>query len=299
MKNVWRSSAMTDPGLFLNAPLGEPGSGRVRYGAAMQLYQTGRISADVLEVYRVTSAHDGRDPSAVLRERGLPLPECLMTQSPVASLYAAARDYLMALDHPGAAEVRAGLPPDPGPETAVKARMSPVVSQWLTPALAPLAQDQPALAKAIAAAADHLEWMTYDAYSPEMIGADFAKGHAFASIRGAAAPFLADDFDMGLFLIAPHVLYRDHAHAAPELYAPVTGPHGWRFGPGRPLITKPAHAPVWNPPQLPHLTKVGSVPFLALFVWTRDVDIPAVVLPAQDWAELEALTIGCAKDDRA
>jgi hypothetical protein len=65
------------------------------------------------------------------------------------------------------------------------------------------------------------------------------------------------------------------------------------------LIIKPAHAPVWNPPQQPHLTKVGPVPFLALFVWTRDVDIPALVLPAQDWAALEASTIGSAKEDRA
>ncbi len=47
---------------------------------------------------------------------------------------------------------------------------------------------------------------------------------------------------MGLFVIAPHVLYRDHAHAAPELYLPLTGPHGWRFAPG-PAQCPPAQCP--------------------------------------------------------
>ena len=87
------------------------------------------------------------------------------------------------------------------------------------------------------------------------------------------------------------MLYRDHCHAAPELYAPLTGPHGWRFGPGRPLMVKPAHQPVWNPPYPPHLTKVGPVPFLCLFGWTRDVNEVARVMPAADWPELEALRL--------
>lgn len=47
----------------------------MRYGAAMALYAQGQISAEVLEVYRVASAHDGRDPAAMLREMGLPVPK--------------------------------------------------------------------------------------------------------------------------------------------------------------------------------------------------------------------------------
>jgi hypothetical protein len=48
-------------------------------------------------------------------------------------------------------------------------------------------------------------------------------------------------------------------------------------------VIKPAHVPVWNPPNQPHMTKVGSVPFLCLFGWTRDVSEPAQVIPADDW----------------
>ena len=54
---------------------------------------------------------------------------------------------------------------------------------------------------------------------------------------------------------------------------------------------KPAHQPVWNEPFQPHLTKVGPMPFLSLYCWTRDNDKPARVLAATDWAELEALRL--------
>lgn len=282
---------MTDPAEFLHAPLGQPGSGRVRYGAAMELWRAGRISAEVLEVYRVLSAHDGRDPLQALRDLGLPVPHLTAMEPPVKALYTAAREYLLTLDHPGAAEVRAGLPADPGPEQARPARRNAVVDRWLAPALQALDMSHPSLAQAIGDAAGRLEWITYDSYPAADIGPHFPGGHAYAMIYGGGAPFPAHDFDLDLFLIAPNTLYRDHHHAAPELYAPLTGPHGWRFGAGRPLVVKPAHQPVWNPAHQPHLTKTGVVPFLALVVWTRDVNEVARVIPAADWAELEATKI--------
>lgn len=283
---------MTDTLSLLHTPPGVPGSGRVRYGAAMALYGQGRITSEVLEVYRVASAHDGRDPLAILREGGFALPPMTDAQTPVKALYAAARDYLLALDHPGAAEVRARLPVVPGPERHMPNRPNAVVEAWLPMALDALAKSRPVLAAAIAAAAGRLDWVTYDAYPLADIGERFATGHAFASLLGGDAPFAAEDFDMGIFLVSPDTLYRDHQHAAPELYAPLTGPHGWRFGPGRPLQIKHAHEPVWNPPQQPHLTKTGKIPFLSLFVWTRDVNDLAIVVPAQDWPALEAQQIG-------
>lgn len=56
----------------------------MRYGAAMELYAQGQISAEVLEVYRIASAHDGRDPAVMLREMGLPVPKSGATPQPVA-----------------------------------------------------------------------------------------------------------------------------------------------------------------------------------------------------------------------
>ena len=64
-----------DPAQLIHAPLGQPGSGRARYGAAMLLWQRGLISAEALEVYRVASAHDRRDPLLELRSLGWPAPD--------------------------------------------------------------------------------------------------------------------------------------------------------------------------------------------------------------------------------
>jgi hypothetical protein len=282
----------------IHEPLGLAGSGRVRYGAAMALYQAGLIGPGELEVYREAAAFDGRDPAPLLRERGLrPVP--VAADGPAAALqtlFDRACDYLNTLDHPGAAEVRAGLARASGPPVVRSPRRhgvaTPLVERWLQPALSAIdAAGQP-LARAIADAAAHLDWVTYDGYPRDHVGEVFAGGHAFASIMGEGAPFGAVDFDMGVFLIAPHHLYRDRKHAAPELYAPLTGPHGWRFGPGTPLQMKPAHEPVWNPGYHPHMTKVGAVPLLCLFVWTRDVNEVAKVIPADDWPALESLRLG-------
>lgn len=56
----------------------------MRYGAAMALYAQGQISAEVLEVYRIASAHDGRDPAVILSEMGLPVPKIGAASQPVA-----------------------------------------------------------------------------------------------------------------------------------------------------------------------------------------------------------------------
>ena len=275
---------------MLATPLAEPGSGRHRYGAAMTLYNAGLIGRQVLEVYRICAALDAEDPAAIIAARGLPAPASI-PEGPVQTIVALAEAidrYLGTLSGPGVAEVRSGLAtarpfapcPTPGTPNAV-------VSAHLQPALDALGATHPALAAAIAGAAPHLSWVSYDAYPRALIGDAFATGHAFASVVGEAAPIPARDYDLGLFLIAPHLLYRDHAHAAPELYVPLTGPHGWRFGPGQPMAIKPAHAPVWNDPHQPHATKVGAGPFLAIFGWTRDVNAAAYVIPADDWELLE------------
>ncbi len=275
----------------LGLPVGLHRSGRARYAAAMTLYQAGGLSDAALEVYRICALLDRQDPAALLPD-GLIAGAATNAEAAIRALVGAADDYLATLPGPGVAEVRAGLNRWRGGAVTVRSGGIAVLSAHIAAALAALTGTQPALARAIAAALPHLNWITYDGYPVQDIGAAFATGHCYASIIGEDAAIAAQDFDLGLFLIAPHVLYRDHHHAAPELYAPLTGPHGWRFGPDRPLIIKEAHQPVWNAPHRPHLTKVGPVPFLALFGWTRDVGEVAQVLPAQDWAELEALRLG-------
>lgn len=291
MPRLREGSGLLPPDLLrlLHTPVTEAGSGRVRYGAAMALWRAGHLSEAQLEVYREAAAHDGRDPKEMLKDRGLPHLETPPRDADTAIriLAAEAESYLRALSHPGAAEVRAGLALRPDRLEVLHPGSNAVVARWLDTALASIAAPHRGLATAIADAAPHLNWVTYDAYPRDLAGDAFAEGHAFAALVGENAPYHVSGFELGLFLIAPHVLYRDHCHPAAELYAPLTGPHGWRFGIGAPRQIKQAHEPVWNPPNRPHLTRTGSNPFLAFFVWTTDVSADAHILPASDWPELE------------
>lgn len=143
------------------------------------------------------------------------------------------------------------------------------------------------LRRAIERARPHLNWSTYNLYPRAEIGERWPKAHAMVSLIGGGGFIPADDFELGLFLMAPRTLYRDHRHAAPELYVPFTGPHWWRFEPGGAWIEMPAHAPVWNEPNVIHATLVRDVPFLCLYGWTRDVNCPSKVVPAPDWDVIE------------
>jgi hypothetical protein len=270
----------------LATPPGPAGSGRERYGAAMTLWREGLVTPDVLEIYRIASPIDAQDPAPMLEAAGLPRPG-----TEIAALAAAAAALVAGLPGPGIAAVTAGFasgaaaPPAPARQSFVTAHL-PAALTAMTAGAEPAAALSPrqrpdSLAAAIAAAAPWLAWTRYS-YPAADIGPAFPRSHAFAPVVTGA------DFEAGLFLMAPGVLYRDHAHAAPELYVPFTGPHGWRFAPGAAFEMRPALAPVWNPPHQPHATRVGTVPFLGLYAWTADIDAPAYVLPAPDWADWEA-----------
>lgn len=283
---------------YLATPLGQAGSGRLRYAAAMHFNRTGRMEDAALEAFRIASARDSDDPLAVLQARGLrldlPPAAPLSGELAIRQLVEEAQRYFADLEGPGVAEMRAGLSRwQSGPVAPAISPPNAVLEAWLPAALDQLRQTHPALARAIEMAKPHLHWLTFDGYPVDQVGAEFARGHAYASIFGAeyGTPIPAVDWDMGLFLIPPHVLYRDHRHAAPELYAPLTGPHGWRFGADLPMTILPAHKPVWNEPFVPHMTKVGPVPFLCMYCWTKDVNAGAEIVQASDWADLEKIRI--------
>lgn len=274
MTGTWREALAA-----LDVPPGVPGSGRQRYGAAMTLWREGLIPPDVLEIYRVASALDGQDPVPMLAAAGLPRPG-----SEIAALVAASRELIASRSFAGQEDVLAGLAlaqmaqPDPGPNAVVSAHLAHAL------AVAERGGAAGPVVAAVGAAAPWLHWITYDIYPLEEIGGTFATSHAFAALA------LGDDFELGVFLVAPGVFYRDRAHAAPEMYVPLTGPHGWRFAPGTALERKPALEPVWNPPHQPHATLVSDVPFLCLYAWTRDTSDAAYVLPSSDWDRIEAGT---------
>ena len=207
----------------------------------------------------------------------------------VAALHSLAAEidhYLSRFEGAGVNNVRAGLARWGGGVVHEGAASGPACG-GLDEALAAVEQADP-LKSVIAAAQPFLDWVTYDLYPAADIGPRFPKSHAFASLIGGGAPLRADGYELGLFLIAQRALYRDHHHAAPELYAPLTGPHRWRFGTDQPWLEKPAHEPVWNEPWDVHATIVGETPFLCIFAWTADVNIAAKTVYAADWDVIEA-----------
>lgn len=143
------------------------------------------------------------------------------------------------------------------------------------------------LAAAIGAAMPHLAWMAYDPYPRDLIGDLYAENHCMASLIGEGGHIGSEDFDLGLFGFGSDILYRDHKHAAPEMYAPLTGPHGWRFQSGANLDWRSTFQPVWNEPWAHHAFKSGPTPFLCVFGWTKDVNVPAEMIVEPDWTEIE------------
>jgi len=58
----------------LTTPVGPPGSGAVRYAAAMHFYALGRMTPELLEIYRRCFRLDDEDPVDLARFEGLFIP---------------------------------------------------------------------------------------------------------------------------------------------------------------------------------------------------------------------------------
>jgi hypothetical protein len=128
----------------------------------------------------------------------------------------------------------------------------------------------PALAAALAACEDDLRWKQNPNYSDAVLGAGYMQGYAYAELVGPDGFYPGDDFLLGLMILAPGLHYRDHFHAAPELYWLLTGPSDWKRGAGG-YETREAGATLWHKPFVVHATRTLDTPLLCVWAWTRDV----------------------------
>jgi hypothetical protein len=131
------------------------------------------------------------------------------------------------------------------------------------------------VAAAIAALEQDLHWKQNPNYSDATMGQPgYMDGYAYAEIIGPSGLFPGDDFLLGLLLIGPDRVYRDHWHPAPELYWTLTGPSRWKSGAGG-WQERVAGSFCWHDPHVVHATSTASVPLLAIWAWLRDVGVSA------------------------
>ena len=133
------------------------------------------------------------------------------------------------------------------------------------------------LAAAIASIEDHLHWRQTEGYSDAVLGDGFMENYAHCEIVGPHGFFPGNDFLLGVFILGPGRLYKDHYHPAPELYWPLTGPSDWKRGAGG-FSTRRAGETIWHRPDIVHATATLATPLLAVWCWTRDTTTPARLL---------------------
>jgi hypothetical protein len=130
-------------------------------------------------------------------------------------------------------------------------------------------------AAAIAEVEDELAWQQNANYSDAAMSCPgYMDNYAYAELIGPAGLWPGNDFRMGFLVLGPHLHYRDHSHAAPELYWLLTGPSEWRSGSAG-FASRDQGDMIWHPAHMVHATRTGAVPLLALYIWTSDVEQPA------------------------
>ena len=144
---------------------------------------------------------------------------------PYSNLLAAIDQYLARFDaaHAGIAKCRRGVTRLSAKADAGDAAPAGKTTAPYLPDAVALARQQGSDALMDALMACPAEWETYDSYPAADIGPSFPKRHAFVSLGSMIDPAWSLDFDVGFLLIQPRTLYRDHHHAASELYVPLTG----------------------------------------------------------------------------
>jgi quercetin dioxygenase-like cupin family protein len=103
----------------------------------------------------------------------------------------------------------------------------------------------------------------------------FLANYGYGVILGPAdrrARPLVDDASasMGLLMLGPDVVYPRHRHPAEEIYIPLTGIAWWQRGDAPWRRVQPGIA-IHHPPGMPHATRTGGDPLVALYLWHGDI----------------------------
>lgn len=86
-----------------------------------------------------------------------------------------------------------------------------------------------------------------------------------------ARPLIDDaSASMGLLMLGPDIVYPRHRHPAEEIYIPLAGTAWWQRGDAPWRRVKPGSA-IHHPPLMPHATRTGGDPLVALYIWQGEI----------------------------
>ena len=165
-----------------------------------------------------------------------------------------------------------------GEPQAVTAKLSPVVKDWLVPALeAESAPHCDPLRAVIKANYQQISW----AGSPaSYMGDEYHNKSAFMQLvgpqihdDGREIPYASDTVATGFLLLAPDLFYPPHYHKAIEFYGVLSGLAEWQVYYNRPDFHPPG-AQIFHPSEAPHAMQTHDEPLLLIFAWTGELDRP-------------------------
>ena len=188
--------------------------------------------------------------------------EATPTEGQTAALYRAVRGLLHEALPAAYRDWLAMLPE--APETRPAAPAGLPVLDWLPRARSCAVSETQALVDAVAAMAGRLPWGQN--YSADDFGSAFQARYGFMELIGPRGPLAADDVACGLLMFAPETEYPQHRHEAEEIYIVLAGRAKWRAG-AEDYREEPPGAVLHRPPWVPHATRMGAEPMLALYLW--------------------------------
>ena len=140
------------------------------------------------------------------------------------------------------------------------------------------------LVSALRALGPSLSWAQNPNYRRHPPAPTFLDNYGYAVIAGPADGALAIVVDprlaLGVLLLGPETQYPLHEHPAVEVYYTLTSDGEWWRGTG-PWRREPRATAIYHPPRVPHATRAGSSPLLALYLWRGNLATHATLTPAR------------------
>ena len=208
----------------------------------------------------MSGAHEGEALTAFVRDLGAAL----------AGAAAATPDADAATTLGGFADITRSLAPGPR-ERSVPGPVAPLpVCRFWDAAIAGAREVSESLVAALATLGPALTWTQNPNYRRQPPDGRFLDDYGYAVIAGPASgpPALVVDprLALGVLLLGPGTHYPLHRHPATEVYYTLSADGEWWRGAG-PWRRAPAGTAIHHPPNLPHATRAGDGPLLAVYLW--------------------------------